>query len=64
MLNKYKDKQYLKTGKYLHKVKTGIKKEGEITLDDLVIIGAEFKYDFNGKSSIIRDVEAELKGDE
>lgn len=64
VLNKYKDKQYLKTGKYLHKVKTGIKKEGEITLDDLVIIGAEFKYDFNGKSSIIRDVEAELKGDE
>lgn len=64
VLNKYKDKQYLKTGKYLHKVKTGIKREGEITLDDLVIIGAKFKYDFNGKSSIIRDVEAELKGDE
>lgn len=62
VLNKYKDKQYLKTGKYLHKVKTGIKKEGEITLDDLVIIGAEFQYVFKGKSSIIRDVEAEIKG--
>lgn len=64
VLNKYKDKQYLKTGKYLHKVKTGIKKEGEITLDNLVIIGAGFEYDFKGKSSIIRDVEAEAKEEE
>lgn len=30
LLNKYKDKQYLKTGKYLHKVKTGIKNREEL----------------------------------
>lgn len=64
LLNKYNDEQYLKTGKYLNKVKTGIKKEGEITLDDLVVIGVEFKhgFNFNRKSSIIRDVKEELKG--
>lgn len=65
VLNKYKDKQYLKTGKYLHKVKTGIKKQGEITVDDLVIIGAEPYYKLRSEeSSIIRDVEAELNGEE
>lgn len=53
VLNKYEDKNYSAVEQYLHKIKIGIKEEGEITLDDLTIIGGVFYNDFNKEASII-----------
>lgn len=61
ILNEYQDKKKSATEKYLYKIKIGIKEEGELTIDDLVIIGGVFNDNFNEESSMIKVLNPEIE---